>query len=53
MNMEKPQEQRERNDGVSTTVYWTQNNCELRKCHSKRGEKMERARGEHDGQQSA
>jgi hypothetical protein len=40
---------------VTVTVsylYWTQNNCELRKRHSKRGKKMERARGERHCQQS-
>jgi hypothetical protein len=30
---------------ILTELYWTQNNCELMKRHSKRGEKMERARG--------
>jgi hypothetical protein len=35
-----------------TYVYWTQNNYELGKRHSKRGKKMERARGKHDGEES-
>jgi hypothetical protein len=33
-------------------VYWTQNNYGLRKRHIKREKKMERAKGERDGQQS-
>jgi hypothetical protein len=37
---------------VQIVVQWTQNNWQLRKRHSKRGKKMEIARGEHDGQHS-
>jgi cbb3-type cytochrome oxidase subunit 3 len=37
---------------IYSHIYRTQNNCELAKRHSKRGKNMERARGEHDGQES-
>jgi hypothetical protein len=33
-------------------IWWTQNNCELQKRHSKRGNKMERKRGKQDGEES-
>jgi hypothetical protein len=33
-------------------IQWTQNNCELGKRPSKRGKRMERARGKHDGEES-
>jgi hypothetical protein len=36
---------------ADSELQWTQNNWELGKRHSKREEKVERARGERDGQQ--
>jgi hypothetical protein len=36
----------------ASELYWKQNNCELRKRHGKKGKKMERARGKHDGEES-
>jgi hypothetical protein len=35
-----------------SSIEWTQNNCEFRKRHSKRGKKMERTRGKQDGEES-